>query len=124
MDKERFEKLVEEALEEIPEEFKKILKDVTVIVEDKPGKDVYDQTGTSPQNLLLGVYHGVPYKHRGPYYGNLPPDVIVIFQRPIESLCTTEEEIRKKVREVVEHEIGHFFGLSERKLRQIERQKN
>ena len=124
MKKEKFEKLVEEALTEIPREFKELLKNVTVIVEDKPGKDIYNQTGTSPQNLLLGVYHGVPYKYRGPYYGNIPPDVIVIYQRPIESLCSTEEEIREKVREVVEHEIGHFFGLSERKLRENERQKN
>jgi len=123
MKKEKFEKLLEEALVEIPEEFKSFLKDVTVIVEDKPGKDVLAQTGTSPQNLLLGVYHGVPLKYRGPYYGNIPPDVIVIYQKPIESLCRTEEEIREKVREVIVHEIGHFFGLSERKLRENERQK-
>ena len=70
---------------------------------------------------ILGHYHGVPFKHRGPFYGNIPPDVIVIYQKPIESICSTEEEIKKKVREVVFHEIGHYFGLSEKELREIER---
>ena len=123
MEKERFEKLIEEALAKVPRKFKELLENVAVIVEDKPVKDVYEQTGTSPQNLLLGLYHGIPYKYRGPYYGNIPPDVIVIYQKPIESLCTTEEDIREKVREVVLHEIGHFFGLSEIELRENERQK-
>lgn len=120
MEKERFEKLVEEALTKIPRKFKKLLENVTVIVEDKPEREIYKETGTSPQNRLLGIYHGVPYKYRGPYYGNIPPDVIVIYQKSIESLCTTEEEIREKVKEVVLHEIGHFFGLSEIELRKIE----
>jgi predicted Zn-dependent protease with MMP-like domain len=121
MDRKRFEKLVEEALEDLPEEFNEKLDNVTVMVEDRPSREVYEQTGSSPYSLIFGLYHGVPYKHRGPFYGNYPPDVIVIFQEPIERVCISEEEIRNKVVEVVTHEIGHYFGMKDPQLREIEK---
>ena len=111
MDRADFERLVEQAVAGIPRRFKKLIENVAVIVEDDP----------PPGRPLLGLYHGVPFKHRGPYYGNLPPDVIVIYQRPIERICRTDEEITEKVREVVLHEIGHFFGLSDKELKEIEK---
>lgn len=121
MKKENFEKLVEEALANIPKKFKKHLDNLAVIVEEKPSREIYERTGSSPLSIILGLYHGVPLKHRGPFYGNIPPDVILIFQRSIENLCHSEEEIRKKIREVVLHEIGHYFGLSEKELKEIEK---
>jgi len=120
MEKKEFEKLVEEALSKIPRKFKKLLDNLAFIVEDHPSREIYHRTGSPPLSSILGHYHGVPFKHRGPFYGNLPPDVIVIYQKPIESICLTEEEIKKKVREVVYHELGHYFGLSEDELRKIE----
>ena len=62
----------------------------------------------------------MPFKHRGPFYGNIAPDVIVLFQKPIESLGGDEETIRRRVRDVLLHEVGHYFGLSEKELRDIE----
>jgi predicted Zn-dependent protease with MMP-like domain len=121
MDKKKFEKLVEEALEDIPEEFKEKLENVTVMVEDRPSREVYEKTGSSPYSLIFGLYHGVPYKHRGPFYGNLPPDVIVIYQESIERVYSSEEDIRNKVVEVVTHEIGHYFGMKDSQLREIEK---
>jgi len=120
MDKRKFEQLVEEALSEIHKEFKKYLKNITIIVEDNPPLDVFDRLGVNRRGLILGLYHGVPLKHRGPYYGNIPPDVISIYQQPIEKICSTEEEIKHKVREVVRHEIGHYFGKSDKELKEIE----
>ncbi len=120
MERERFEELVEEALDELPIKFRKRIQNLAVVVEDKPSREVYERTGGSPFGLLLGLYHGVPFKHRGPFYGNLPPDVITIYQKPIEQICTTEEEIKKKVREVVFHEIGHYFGFNDKELKEIE----
>jgi predicted Zn-dependent protease with MMP-like domain len=119
MDKKRFEALVEEAIKSLPEEYIKLLKNITVIVEDFPSQEILDVVGAT-RITLLGLYHGVPFKHRGPYYGNLPPDVISIYQKPIEYICSTEKEIQAKVREVVLHEIGHYFGLSENRLRENE----
>ena len=113
MEKERFEQIVEEALAGIPAKFRKLLRNIAVMVEDRPPHG----------QPLLGIYHGVPYQHRGPYYGNNPPDVIVLYREPIESLCRTEEEVREKIREVVLHEVGHYFGMDEGQLRRIEGEK-
>jgi len=120
MERERFEELVEEALAELPERFRKRIQNLAVVVEDKPSREVYERTGGSPFGLILGLYHGVPFKHRGPFYGNIPPDIITIYQKPIEQICHTEEEIKKKVREVVFHEIGHYFGFNDKELKEIE----
>ncbi len=121
MEREKFEKLAEEALAQIPKKFKKLISNLAVLVEEKASREIFEKTGSTPLSSILGHYHGVPFKHRGPFYGNIPPDVIVIYQKPIESICSTEEEIKKKVREVVFHEIGHYFGLSDKELREIER---
>ena len=121
MEKEKFERLAEEALAKIPKKFKKYINNLAVMVEEKPSREIFERTGSLPLSSILGHYHGVPFKHRGPFYGNIPPDVIVIYQKPIENICSTDEEIKKKVREVVFHEIGHYFGLSEKELKEIER---
>jgi len=121
MEREKFEKLAEEALAQIPKKFKKLISNLAVLVEEKASREIFEKTGSTPLSSILGHYHGVPFKHRGPFYGNISPDVIVIYQKSIESICSTEEEIKKKVREVVFHEIGHYFGLSDKELREIER---
>ena len=122
MERERFEELVEEALADLPKKFKERLHNITVIVEEKPSREIYLRLGGSPFSLILGHYHGVPFKYRGPFYGNVPPDVITIYQKPIEQICSTEEEIKKKVKEVVVHEIAHYFGFDDKELKKIENQ--
>jgi len=121
MDKNKFEKIVDEALDSLPQDFKKRLENITVIVEDKPSREVMRRMGIPPNGVIFGLYHGVPYTHRGPFYGNIPPDVIVIYQEPIVRFSSTEAEIKQRVRDVVLHEIGHYFGLDERELRDIEK---
>ena len=121
MDKKKFEQLVDEALENLPQDFKKRLENITVIVEDRPTPDVLRRMGIPPGHVIFGLYHGVPYTRRGPFYGNIPPDVIVIYQEPIVRFSATDEEIKKRVQEVVLHEVGHYFGLDENDLRKIER---
>jgi len=121
MEREKFERLVEEALAQLPKKFKKLIENLAVIVEEKPSRKIYERTGSSPFSILLGHYHGVPFKHRGPFYGNTPPDVIVIYKRSIESICSTDDQIRKKVRDVILHEIGHYFGMSDAEMREIEK---
>ncbi len=122
MEREKFEELVEEALAGLPKKFKERLQNITVIVEENPSREVYIRLGGSPFSLILGQYHGIPYKYRGPFYGNVPPDVITIYQKPIEKICSTEEEIKKKVKEVVIHEIAHYFGFDDKELKKIENQ--
>lgn len=110
LSKEKFRELVEEALKNIPRRYARQIKNVAVLVEDYP----------PPGQNLLGLYHGVPLKHRGSYYGNVPPDVIVLYKVPIESLGENEDQVQERIEEVLLHEIGHYFGLDERTLREIE----
>jgi predicted Zn-dependent protease with MMP-like domain len=117
MDRAKFESLVDEALASLPRKFRERIENLAVLVEERPPRR---RSSRAPASRLLGIYHGVPLKDRGSYYGNLPPDVIVIYQEPIERLSSSEEEIKERVREVVFHEVGHYFGLSEKELREIE----
>ncbi len=115
--KENFEKLAMEALRELPERFKEKLENIDVVIEKKPSKTLLLERGIKSMYSLLGLYHGVPLRRRGHYYANVLPDKITLFQEPIESSCQTEEELPRRVREVLIHEIGHYFGLSEKELR-------
>lgn len=120
MGREKFEKYVEEALSKIPKKFKKHIQNIAVIIEDKQPEEISRDRGGSTFQTTLGFYHGVPFKHRGSFYGNIPPDVIVIYKEPIERLCHSDEDLKEKIKEVIFHEIGHYFGLSEKELRDIE----
>jgi predicted Zn-dependent protease with MMP-like domain len=117
MDRTKFEALVDEALASLPMKFRERIENLAVIVEESPPRR---RSSRASGSTLLGLYHGVPLKDRGSYYGNLPPDVIVIYQEPIERICASEDEVKERVREVVLHEVGHYFGLSEKDLRDIE----
>ncbi len=114
MPRAKFEAMVEEVLASLPRRFRRRLQNVAIMVEDWPPKN-------EPGRLVLGIYHGVPFPHRGPFYGNVSPDVIVIYQGAVEAIAKNEEEIREKVREVIFHEIGHYFGMSESDLARQER---
>jgi predicted Zn-dependent protease with MMP-like domain len=116
-----FEALVVLALKRLPEFFKKKMKNVDVVVEDRASGKLLSGMGLQSPFQLLGLYQGVPLDRRGFYYGNVLPDKITLFQIPIESICGTKEEIEEKVKEVVIHEVGHYFGLSDEKLRELER---
>ncbi len=115
MPREKFEAIIEKIIGSLPRSFKKRLKNLSIMVETWPLE-------MDRGRMILGFYHGVPFPHRGPFYGNVAPDLIVIYQGPIEALCHSEKEIEEKVKEVVLHEIGHYFGLSEADLARLERE--
>ncbi len=118
MDRERFARLVEEAVAELPRKYKRHLQNIAVMVEDRPPERRGRAAGRS--GTLLGLYHGVPLRQRGAWYGNIPPDVIVIYRESIERIAADDRELRRIIKETVLHEIGHYFGLSEAELRTIE----
>ena len=115
-----FEEEVVLALKGLPKSIKKKLKNVDVVVEDRVSPDLRSDMGLRSSYELLGLYQGVPLDRRGFYYGNVLPDKITLFQKPIESICNTKEEVEEKVREVVIHEVGHYFGLDDQRLRELE----
>jgi predicted Zn-dependent protease with MMP-like domain len=115
-----FEEIVVSALRRLPKFFKKKMKNVDVTVENRAPRDLLSEMGLRSPSELLGLYQGVPLDRRGFYYGNVLPDKITLFQIPIESMCQTKEEVEEKVKEVVIHEVGHYFGLDDDKLRELE----
>ena len=115
-----FEELVVSALKRLPRFFKKKMENVDVVVEDQASQELLSEMGLRSPFELLGLYQGIPLDRRGFYYGNVLPDKITLFQIPIESVCKTKEEVEEKVREVVIHEVGHYFGLDDKRLRELE----
>ena len=118
MERERFEELVAEALSELPEEFRDMLDNVDVTVQDYPTRRQLGRT--RPGMTLLGLYEGVPQTRRTRGYSMVPPDKITIFQKPIEAIYHSEKEIAAAIQRVVRHEIAHHFGFDEQSLRRIE----
>ena len=120
MDRSRFQRLVEEALREIPRRFRSAMQNVAVIVEDEPPSHILEEMEIEPPDSLFGLYQGTPLPERGWGYGNALPDRISIYQRPIEEACEDDEEIRDCVAETVIHEFGHYFGMDEDQIEEIE----
>ncbi len=115
MDRSSFEKLVQNSLRRLPRRFKQKLQNVSVEVEDRPSAELLSDMGIT-SGTLFGLYQGVPLTQREWNYGNVLPDRIVIYQRPIESAAASPEEIVEIVLDTVMHEIGHYFGFSDNEL--------
>lgn len=122
MDRERFEQLVKEGIEAIPKRFLEKLNNVDIIIEDEPSEEQMRKLKLSQGAKLFGLYEGVPQTKRG-HYTWVMPDKITIFQKPIESVCFTDEEIKQRVKNTIWHEIAHHFGMDEGRVRKVERRK-
>ena len=121
MDKFEFEKLVSEAISAVPSHIKKAIDNVVFIVEPKSRHQKTKEIGISANEMLLGLYEGVPQIRRGSGYTGALPDKITLFQEPLEELSDgNKDKLKKLIREVVEHEIGHYFGFDEAEIRAIE----
>lgn len=115
-----FEEAVIRALQGLPASLKKRMENIDVVIEDRASPDILSEMDLRSSSELLGLYQGVPINQRGYSYGNVLPDKITLFQLPIESICNTKQEIEEKVKEVVVHEVGHYFGLDEDRLEELE----
>jgi predicted Zn-dependent protease with MMP-like domain len=120
MKRARFERLVAEAVELIPPHFRREIRNLALVVEDEPSAELLEEMEIEPPDTLYGLYQGVPLPERGWAHGNALPDQITIFQRPIEEDCEDEDEIRVAIGETLIHEVGHYFGLSEEEIEEIE----
>ncbi len=123
MDRERFDILVGQAIDDLPPEFRLRLENVDIVVQDWPTQFQIRKAKVASMRQLLGLYEGVPRTRRGRSYGMVLPDKITIFQRPIEAQCNSERDVEAKIGRVVRHELAHHFGLDEKTLRRIEGRK-
>jgi predicted Zn-dependent protease with MMP-like domain len=118
MEREEFVNVAEEALDSLPEEFRSRIQNVAILVEDFPPNQSTPQPGQR-KRLLLGIFHGVPATKRSVF--NLPtgPDHIVLYQKNIEAVCSSEAEVRHQIRQTLIHELGHYFGMTEEQLKDV-----
>lgn len=117
-----FENIVDQTIKNLPEEFKKALDNVEIIVEKWPTWEEMQSIRAHPNTILFGLYRGIPKTKRiASSYSGLP-DKIVIFAGPILMVSKTLDEARQQIRRTVLHEIGHHFGMSEEKIRKVERE--
>lgn len=121
MEREKFEELVNRAVGSLPAEFLDRLDNVDVLVADQPTASQLRKSRLKANQILLGLYEGVPQTRRSTSYGMVLPDKITIFQRTIEAKCRNDEEILAEIEHVVKHEIAHHFGISDARLREIGR---
>jgi predicted Zn-dependent protease with MMP-like domain len=113
MDREDFERMVQEEYDALPSLFRGTMENIRIVVED------YPPPGRRGKGMLLGEYHGIPLSRRGVDYGMYPvvPDTITLFKANLEALAAAEPDLRRHVRETLIHEIGHYFGMSEEEIR-------
>lgn len=112
MERSRFEALVAQALDGLPRAFREKLANVAIIVEDWPSE------GLEGEGIVLGLFHGIPRTEKSVFFSS-PPDRILLYQRNIEAVCASDEDVRRQIRATLLHEVGHYFGLSEDELRGI-----
>jgi predicted Zn-dependent protease with MMP-like domain len=117
MNREEFERVVAKALDGLPTEVAAFLENVVVVVEDEPTEEDLVEAGLDPEtDTLFGIYQGLALPDRGGSYGNVLPDRIVIYRRPLLEECDDRNELIREIQDTVVHEIGHYFGLGEEDL--------
>jgi predicted Zn-dependent protease with MMP-like domain len=117
--KEQFDGLVEEALQRVPGRYRRRFTNVRIVVEDFPSEEDAGLAGV-PRNELLGLFAGASYPQKGGFF-DIPapfPDSIILYQKNIEAICNSQDQLLEEIRLTLVHEVGHYFGMSEDDLRQ------
>jgi predicted Zn-dependent protease with MMP-like domain len=117
--KSTFEQLVERALAELPEQFAEFLEEVPVEIRPRPTRKQLARVGLEEDQLLLGLYDGIPLTMRSVEHSGVRPAVIYIFKEDVELASDSEAELVEQVRTTVLHEIGHHFGMDEDDLDEL-----
>jgi predicted Zn-dependent protease with MMP-like domain len=118
--REKFDQHVAEALASIPRTFRDAMRNISIAVEDEPPEELLQEMGIDPPDTLFGVYQGIPLTERRWDHGNTLPDRILLFQGPHEREAQDDEQLIVSIGETLIHEIGHYFGLTEEELEEIE----
>lgn len=120
MTRSEFEQLVKEAVAGIPPKFRRAVANLAIVVEDEPSEAVLREMEIEPPDTLFGLYQGTPLTERTWGYGNTLPDRITLYQGPIEDASEDEDDLVVCIGETLIHELGHYFGLSEEEIEEIE----
>jgi predicted Zn-dependent protease with MMP-like domain len=122
MTRAQFEQHVAQALATIPKRFREAMRNIAIVVEDDPDPEVLAHMEVGPDDTLFGLYIGTPLTERRWDHGNALPDRIILFQGSHEREAEDEEDLIASIAETLIHEVGHYFGLSEEEIEEIEEQ--
>ena len=120
LSRKEFERLVERAIARLPRSFREKLENIAVVIEDWADEETLEEMGIEPPDTLYGLYRGTDLARRDTGYGNVLPDVITIYQGPIQEDADSLEDMGALVQDTVVHEIGHYFGLDDDRLEELE----
>jgi predicted Zn-dependent protease with MMP-like domain len=120
VDRDEFERHVADALASIPRRFRQAMANIAIVIEDEPSADLLEEMEIEPPDSLFGLYQGTPLTERHWDYGNTLPDRVLLFQGPHEREAEDEDDLVASIAETLIHEIGHYFGLSEEEIEEIE----
>jgi predicted Zn-dependent protease with MMP-like domain len=120
MDLRRFERLVWDAYEALPEEILSRLENVDIEVLPRPTREQRRDAGLRGGQTLLGLYLGIPLTQRGHHYNLAAPDRIFIYAEPHVARASDMESLRRGIERTLMHEIAHYFGIEERRLRELD----
>jgi predicted Zn-dependent protease with MMP-like domain len=119
--RDRFNALVQQAIDELPPEFADAMQNVDIVVAERPTAAELRSAGVGRYGTLLGLYHGTPQTSRGSGYNLVLPDKITLYRRPIEASCRTDADLVHEVRKTLLHEIAHHFGIDDDRLAELGR---
>jgi predicted Zn-dependent protease with MMP-like domain len=119
MDRERFVRLVRQALRQVPPPFRERMREVDIVVKRRPTGEDLRQAGLGPGESMYGFYRGVPLTERDSGYNLVAPDVIDIYQEPLEEDFDDEDDLVAEIRATVLHELGHYFGIDDDRLDEL-----
>lgn len=114
-----FDKAVRKAIHRIPDEFREHLENIVISVQDRPSRELLEELGLPVDNSLLGIYRGDSLMDRSVTSPPIFPDTVFIFQQPLESMCADMDELEEQIAITVIHEIAHFLGMDEERLREL-----
>jgi predicted Zn-dependent protease with MMP-like domain len=120
MTRQEFRAHVDQALAMIPDRFREAMQNIAIVVEDEPSPQTLRELDLEPPDTLLGLYQGTPLTERQWSHGNALPDKITLYQGPIEDASSDNDDVVIAIAETLIHEIGHYFGLSEEEIEDIE----
>jgi predicted Zn-dependent protease with MMP-like domain len=115
----RFERLLGVAIRHLPADFTRYLDNVAILVADAPSRHQREASGLADDEVLFGLYEGVPLTQRSTAYGSVLPDRITLFRRAFEATCDGEAAIIEEIRRTILHEVGHHVGFGEDRLKDV-----
>ena len=121
MTDEQFDKLITKAMNELPQDYIRGLQNVAIVMADEPSSNQRKKIGVTRNNLLLGLYEGIPLTQRGASYNLVLPDKITLFKNQLMELSKNENDLLNNIKRTLWHEIAHFYGLNHDRINYLQR---